>query len=93
MSWGRLGSVALLRVAGGNPAAPRHGGESMSVGLAVIGAGYWGPNLIRNFAGIEACDLKVVCDRDPARLEALRRPASAASRRQGPGTLYVPVVL
>ncbi len=45
----------------------------MSVGLAVIGAGYWGPNLIRNFAGIEACELKVVCDRDPARLEALRR--------------------
>ncbi len=45
----------------------------MSIGIAVVGAGYWGPNLIRNFAGIEACHLAAVCDRSGERLESLRR--------------------
>jgi len=34
------------------------------LGVAVIGAGYWGPNLIRNFAGLGTVDLRWVCDRD-----------------------------
>ncbi|MCW2820184.1 MAG: oxidoreductase [Marmoricola sp.] len=34
------------------------------LGVAVIGAGYWGPNLIRNFRGSEAWDLRAVCDLD-----------------------------
>ena len=37
--------------------------------VAVIGAGYWGPNLIRNFAACPATELVAVCDRDRARLE------------------------
>jgi len=32
------------------------------VGVAVIGAGYWGPNLIRNFAATDNADLRWVCD-------------------------------
>ncbi len=32
--------------------------------LAVIGAGYWGKNLIRNFATAKRCHLKYVCDLD-----------------------------
>ena len=32
------------------------------LGVAVIGAGYWGPNLVRNFLGSEAVDLRWVCD-------------------------------
>jgi predicted dehydrogenase len=32
------------------------------VGVAVIGAGYWGPNLVRNFQGCEGVDLRWVCD-------------------------------
>ncbi|MFN0030186.1 MAG: Gfo/Idh/MocA family protein [Acidimicrobiales bacterium] len=31
-------------------------------GAAVIGAGYWGPNLIRNFQGSPHYDLRWVCD-------------------------------
>jgi predicted dehydrogenase len=32
------------------------------LGVAVVGAGYWGPNLIRNFSACEAVDLRWVCD-------------------------------
>ncbi|CAN5373031.1 Gfo/Idh/MocA family oxidoreductase [soil metagenome] len=41
--------------------------------VAVIGCGYWGPNLIRNFALIPTCDLKAVCDLSPTRLDHVRR--------------------
>ncbi|HZJ25833.1 MAG TPA: Gfo/Idh/MocA family oxidoreductase [Acidimicrobiia bacterium] len=34
------------------------------VGVAVVGAGYWGPNLVRNFSAHDACDLRWVCDLD-----------------------------
>lgn len=37
------------------------------LGVAVIGAGYWGPNLIRNFGGSALWDLLWVCDLDEAR--------------------------
>ncbi|MFO0821950.1 MAG: Gfo/Idh/MocA family oxidoreductase [Gemmataceae bacterium] len=36
--------------------------------VAVVGAGYWGPNLIRNFASCPATKLVAVCDKDAARL-------------------------
>ncbi|GAA3579319.1 Gfo/Idh/MocA family oxidoreductase [Microlunatus spumicola] len=35
--------------------------------IAVIGAGYWGPNLIRNFRANPAWDLVAVCDLDENR--------------------------
>ena len=41
------------------------------VGIAVVGAGYWGPNLIRNFSAIDGCDLVAVCDRDAERLKSV----------------------
>lgn len=37
------------------------------LGVAVIGAGYWGPNLVRNFRGSANWDLVGVCDLDPDR--------------------------
>src|ERR1700694_5987081 len=40
------------------------------LGVAVIGAGYWGPNLIRNFEAYEGTDLRWVCD---ASLDQARR--------------------
>jgi predicted dehydrogenase len=43
--------------------------EKISVG--VIGCGYWGPNLIRNFVTCPLTDLAAVCDANPARLEAV----------------------
>jgi predicted dehydrogenase len=40
---------------------------------AVIGCGYWGPNLVRNFMTISNDSVKMVCDRDPQRLEYMRK--------------------
>jgi predicted dehydrogenase len=42
--------------------------EFNMVRVAVAGAGYWGPNLIRNFAACPDTQLVAVCDRDPQRL-------------------------
>src|ERR1700689_1695138 len=30
--------------------------------VGVVGCGYWGPNLIRNFKSLPDCDLKMMCD-------------------------------
>ena len=38
------------------------------VGVAVIGCGYWGPNVARNFSALEGCELRAICDLDPQRL-------------------------
>jgi len=35
--------------------------------VAVVGAGYWGPNLVRNFAASDDWDLVAVCDLDVER--------------------------
>lgn len=40
--------------------------------VAVIGCGYWGPKLARNFNSIEACDLVAVSDLDPNRLKDIK---------------------
>ena len=39
--------------------------------VGVVGCGYWGPNLIRNFRTLPDCDLKVMCDLKPDRLKHL----------------------
>ena len=33
------------------------------IGIAVVGAGNWGKNLVRNFASLDGTELKYVCDR------------------------------
>ena len=40
--------------------------------VAVVGCGYWGPNLIRNFRALPDCDLKIMCDLSEKRLAHLR---------------------
>jgi predicted dehydrogenase len=39
------------------------------ISVGVIGAGYWGPNLIRNFCSCPDTQLVAVCDRDASRLK------------------------
>jgi predicted dehydrogenase len=41
------------------------------LGVAVIGAGYWGPNLVRNFLSSDDWDLVAVCDLDVAKARKL----------------------
>jgi predicted dehydrogenase len=49
---------------------------------AVIGAGHWGPNLIRNFENPPASTVRMVVDRDAARLGQMRArfPGAAVSQ-------------
>jgi predicted dehydrogenase len=39
--------------------------------IAVIGCGYWGPNLIRNFLSLQGVTMRVICDKNAERLEYL----------------------
>jgi predicted dehydrogenase len=39
------------------------------VNVAVVGCGYWGPNLIRNFSTCPQTHLVAACDQDPDRLK------------------------
>ena len=40
--------------------------------VAVVGCGYWGPNLIRNFNSLSGAKVKVICDKDKERLKYLQ---------------------
>ncbi len=50
--------------------------------VAVVGAGYWGPNLIRNFQSLPDCTVRMVCDTNVDRLAHLKRlyPETAMTR-------------
>jgi predicted dehydrogenase len=41
------------------------------INVGVVGCGYWGPNLIRNFRALNECRMKVMCDTSEARLAHL----------------------
>ncbi|MEW6105724.1 MAG: Gfo/Idh/MocA family oxidoreductase [Bacillota bacterium] len=45
----------------------------MAVSVAVVGLGYWGPNLARTFARLPRANLRVLCDANPARLAGTAR--------------------
>lgn len=43
------------------------------INVGVIGYGYWGPNLVRNFAELGAARIHSVADLDPKKLELVQR--------------------
>jgi predicted dehydrogenase len=43
------------------------------VRVAVIGYGYWGPNIVRNFHALENAQVVTVCDKNPAALRRIGR--------------------
>jgi predicted dehydrogenase len=45
--------------------------------VGLIGYGYWGPNLLRNFMTCPLTEVAAVCDANPARLEELRQTHAA----------------
>jgi len=40
--------------------------------VGVIGCGYWGPNLVRNFYKVKDCKIDAVADLDPERLQFIK---------------------
>jgi predicted dehydrogenase len=45
---------------------------TLQIKVGVVGCGYWGPNLIRNFRALHNCTLKVMCDVNEERLRHLK---------------------
>ena len=45
---------------------------SKTITVGVVGCGYWGPNLIRNFRSLPDCRLKTMCDLSKDRLKHLK---------------------
>ena len=52
--------------------------------LGVVGYGYWGPNLVRNFAEAPGCQLAAVSDMRPERLAQVRTPLSGGAHLRRP---------
>lgn len=44
-----------------------------TVGVAIIGAGYWGPNFIRNLSTISSAQIRYICDLDKKRLKKINQ--------------------
>jgi len=53
------------------PLASKVGDDQLRVG--VIGYGYWGPNIVRNFHGQEKSRVVAVCDQSPKAVQRARR--------------------
>jgi predicted dehydrogenase len=51
-----------------------------SVGVAVVGLGYWGPNLVRNFHDVDLAHVRLICDQRPEQLEVVGRRYPAVRR-------------
>jgi predicted dehydrogenase len=41
--------------------------------LGVVGYGYWGPRIVRNFHGIKGAEIAVICDKSPISLTRARQ--------------------
>lgn len=48
-------------------------GKAEKVNLGVVGLGYWGPNLVRNFSEVDNCYVAMACDSDERRLTPIKR--------------------
>ena len=42
------------------------------INVGVVGCGYWGPNLVRNFRSLHGCGMRSICDTSEKRLAHLR---------------------
>src|SRR6202045_1549384 len=66
--------MATSFTVGTSPNLPLGPGFSRDViRVGVIGYGYWGPNIVRNFQGHEKADVVAVCDKNPKSLSRVRR--------------------
>lgn len=53
--------------------------QNRVIGIGVVGYGYWGPNLVRNFASVEGAQVVAICDMDEKKI--------ALGRRRHPGVM------
>jgi predicted dehydrogenase len=62
--------------------------KSGEVGVGVIGYGYWGPNLVRNFMGDTGTRVVAVCDRSKDRLAEVKRLYPSVEATTDPNDLF-----
>ena len=43
------------------------------INIGVIGYGYWGPNIVRNFSSLEGARVEAICDQNPDSLNRARK--------------------
>jgi len=43
------------------------------IGIGLVGYGYWGPNLARNFSALADCSLIGICDKNPTKQDAAKK--------------------
>jgi predicted dehydrogenase len=58
------------------------------IGIGVIGYGYWGPNLVRNFADRPEATVRAVCDLRPDRLASVERRYPGVKGTTNPQELF-----
>ncbi len=56
--------------------------DAAKLGVAVVGCGYWGPNLVRNFSACDQTRVAAICDQDAARLARVARSYPGVKQRQ-----------
>ena len=58
-------------------------GSQQIVNVGVVGFGYWGPHVVRNFLSVEGVNVAYICDLDPDRLAKAARayPRSVTTPR------------
>jgi predicted dehydrogenase len=67
----RRSSCAVIKQAGApQPAEPAQA-RAATIGVAVVGCGYWGPNLVRSFFDAPGARLVALCDQQPQRMTPL----------------------
>ncbi len=64
-------ATGVLRHVASVPERPAASSNTVRVG--VIGYGYWGPNIVRNFHNLETCQVMSVCDKSRAALHRASR--------------------
>jgi predicted dehydrogenase len=64
---------AKLRGVHARPAHSPRPGAADTVRVGVIGYGYWGPNIVRNFHALDNCEVIAVCDKSAAALKRVSR--------------------
>src|SRR6266849_3332919 len=57
----------------GNGNGNSNGAKSHMIRVGVIGYGYWGPNVVRNFFGVDYTCVEMLCDMNPSALARAKK--------------------
>ena len=52
------------------------------INIGVIGYGYWGPNIVRNFSSLDGAKVEAICDRTRTRSTAPARRIRSSVRHR-----------